>query len=456
MKREDGSTYADITPFDPQHTHFGVGADGLEWACYKIKKTKQQIQNEYGVTLEGAVRTTSGSTDAEQEGNWVYDFYDEETNRVIMERQELKAPTRHGASRVPVFMALVGNTPLIQPLGSGSIIADVGESIYESVRRVYDKYNNIMSIFLHLTALAREQALLITSRDGKKVLPEDPHQTGVQISLAEGEKVEVLRMLEMAKDTNEFMQLLSGELQRGTLPFSAYGQLAFQLSGYAINSLRQGIETVLNTRLEAMRQIYFQVSNLLYDQYRSGFYDPMELSGTPDGRKYFSQTIDPQMLKGSCNYTVELVAQLPQDEMTKWTIAQMAVAGPVPLAAHTWVRENILDIQDAEDMGSQVKAQMAESVLPEAGIYSLMVAAEEQGRSDLAAFYYAKLRELLAIRLGIMPPGADGAPGGWAQPALPGASPQARPQAALGTQPSPATSNNGPARVAPNTPRMGA
>ena len=457
VKRQDGATYVDITPWDPQNTHYGMGSDGLAWACYKIKKTRQQIQNEYGVTLDSRPKATDGTTDTEQEGVYVYDFYGQETNRVITEAQTLKAPTKHGATRVPGYMALVGNTPVIQPMGTSNVIADVGESIYESVRRLYDKYNNIMSIFLELTARARKQALLIYSRDGKKELPEDPHLAGTEISLSNDEKIEVLKMLEMAKDTNEFMQLISGEMQRGTIPYSAYGQLAFQLSGYAINSLRQGIETILTTRLEAMRQIYFQIVNLLYDQYSSGFFDPMELSGMTQGRKYFSQTIDPKTLMGSCNYTVELVAQLPQDDMAKWTIAQLARQGPVPLLADSQIRDDILGIQDSEDAASRVKNQMAESALPEAGIYSLMLAAEEQGRSDIAAFYYAKLRELLAARLGILPPGAEqGAPGGvGAQATLPSASPTVRPQAVFGTPPSPATSNNGPALVAPETPRQG-
>jgi len=458
VKRDDDTTYVDITPWDPMNTHFSVGTDGLDWACYKIRKTRQQIQNEYGVTLADQPRAIDGTTDAEFEGVYVYDFYDMETNRVITSDQTLKAATPHGAARVPVFMTLVGNTPMIQPMGTTGVMADIGESIYESVRTVYDKYNNIMSIFLELTARARKQAILVYSRDGKKVLPEDPYTAGTEISLSSDEKIEVLKMLEMAKNTNEFMQLISGEAQRATIPYSAYGQLAFQLSGYAINSLRQGIETVLTTRLEAMRQIYFQIVNLLYDQYRSGFFDPMELSGLAQGRKYFSQTIDPATLEGSCNYTVDLVAQLPQDDMSKWTIAQMARQGPVPILADSQIRDDILGIQDSEEAASRVKGQIAETELPEARVYSLMVAAEEQGSSELASFYYSKLRELLAARLSALPAGAGGAaPGGGAPPSdIPGASPQVRPQAAMGTPPSPLTSNGGPSRIAPETPRPGA
>lgn len=456
-KRPDGSTYVDITPFDPQNTHFGVGYDGLEWACHKLKKTRQQIQNEYGVSIQQGPPLKDGSTDAEKDGIYIYDFYDARINTIVTGKGEmLKPPTPHGASRVPCYMVLVGNVPLRQAMNLTDSVKDLGESVYESARGIYDKWNDIMSIMLELTARARRQGWKVFSADGKKVLPEDPSEEGTELSLQMGkEDVLPLGMLEMQKNTGEFLAQISGELQRATLPHSAYGELPFQLSGYAINALRQGIETVLTPRVEAMQAIYLQIANLLYDQYRSGNFSPMELSGVSQGRKYFSQTITPEELEGSCNYTVKVVSQLPQDDMTKYTMAGLARTGPNPLFSDDWIRDNILMIQDSEEAASQVKAQMSEHALPEAGIYSLMVAAQEQNRPDLAAFYYQALVQLLAAKMGVLPPGqATGAPGettGQSKP--PGVSPQVMPQAAMGTPPSPLTSNNATSRVAPGTPR---
>ena len=459
-KRPDGSTFVDITPFDPMNTHFGVGYNGLEWVCYKLRKTYQQIQNEYGVSLRGSPPTRDGTTDVEREWVDIYDFYDRQINTIITASEEvLKPPTPHGASRVPCYLVLVGNTPPIQPMRTVEASRDLGESVYEGSRGTYEANNDIMSVILELVARARRQGVKVRSRDGKLTLPEgqDPYVEGTQLSLAEGEDVEPLGMLEMAKETGVFLELVSGELQRATLPHAAYGQLPFQLSGYAINSLKQGIETVLTPRLEALEAIYLQIVNLLYDQYASGAFSPMELSGVSKGRKYFSQTITPDQLQGSCNYSVKAVSQLPQDEMTKWTIANMARQGPNPLFADNWIRENTLEIQDSEDAASQVMEQASENALPEARIYSLMKAAEEQNRPDLAAFYYQTLLQMLGAKMGVLPPGTPNAlPGASpAGPASPGAAPQVMPQAARGTPPSPATSNNGPARVAPGTPRPG-
>lgn len=458
-KRPDGSTYVDITPWDPAHIFFGRGNDGLAWVCYKIRKTRQEIQDEYGVVLGGGTPTLDGSKDAETAGVDVYDFYDSRINTVITAAETLKPPTPHGSPRVPAYLVLVGNTPWIQSPGVTSIVADIGESVYEASRRTYDIYNDAMSIMLELVERASRQGHKVFSPDGTKTLPEDPNKQGTDVSLmTDKEDVVPLGLLEMARDTGTFMGLLASEIQRATLPHSAYGELAFQLSGYAINALRQGIETVLAIRLQAMETIYLQIANLLYDQYRTGFFEPMELSGVGRGRKYFSQTITQEQLEGSCNFKVELVTRLPQDEMAKMTMAQMQRQGPTPLFADNWIRDNTLAIQDSEEAASQVKAQMSEHALPEAGLYSLMMAAEEQGRSDLAAFYYQALVQLLGAKMGVLPPGTAAPPPGGggeggAGAAPPGASPTVRPQAALGTSPSPFTSNAGPARVAPSTPR---
>ena len=42
-KNKEGKTFVDITPFDPMHTYWASGYDGLMWACYKTKRSKEMI-----------------------------------------------------------------------------------------------------------------------------------------------------------------------------------------------------------------------------------------------------------------------------------------------------------------------------------------------------------------------------------------------------------------------------
>ena len=145
-----------------------------------------------------------------------------------------------------------------------------------------------MSTMLELTARSRKQGLKIKSRDGNKSLEEDPYVEGSEISLAQGEDVEPLGLMEMAKESGMFMGLVSGEMQRGGLPHSIYGQLEFQLSGFAINTLRQGVETVLVPRLQAMEKAYRSIFQVICDQYITGAFKSFEVSGQDKNRMYFS------------------------------------------------------------------------------------------------------------------------------------------------------------------------
>ena len=71
-------SFIDIAPFDPLHTTYEIG-DGLEWVCHKVRKTAEQIEGEWGVT----VNVPTGSVDDSMAGIYVYDFYNKDVNTVV-------------------------------------------------------------------------------------------------------------------------------------------------------------------------------------------------------------------------------------------------------------------------------------------------------------------------------------------------------------------------------------
>ena len=474
VKRSDGTPYADITPWDPLHTYWGMGEDGLDWACYKTIKTKDQIFAQYNVKIDW-------DSPQSAEGSYVYDFYDKEMNIIIVHNGDMNRPNfrvvkkqmKHGAGKVPVFIGSVGANPLIIGLNNTQIrdtIADVGESVYSATRDLYPKHNLMMSILLELANRSRRQGILVRSRDGTKTLDEDPYLEGSEISLAQGENVEPLGMLEIAKETGSFMGLVSGELQRGSLPHSVHGELNFQLSGYAINTLRQGVETLLGKYLRAIEKAYKMIFEIIADQYSSGSFEAMELSGMGRNRTYFLQTITPDVIKGAGAPVINLVGQLPQDDMSKVSMAQMLRDGPVPLMSDRAIRDGVLAIQDSDEMDDAIKEQQAERMLPEATLFTLMQAAERQGREDLVDFYMGELLSLLLEKQRVMqertaalqpqppmggpPGGLPGGPpmGGGGPPGLP---PQVMPDAMMGVPPPSPVPQAGPV-VPPGMPRPGA
>ena len=466
-KREDGSTYVDITPWDPLHTYWGTGPDGLDWICYKVPKTKEQIFAQYNIKVDWNAQYTA-------DGINVYDCYDKEFNTLLIHNgsstqpltRVVKKQIRHGADQVPAFLGPIGSNPYIVALSQTNMqdtIADVGESVFTAARALYPKHNLMMSTLLELTARSRRQGLIVRSRDGTKTLDEDPYLEGSEISLSQNENVEPLGLLETAKETGAYMSLVAGEIQRATLPYSVYGEVPFQLSGFAINTLRQGVETVVSKYLRGVERAYQMAFNLLADQYSSGSFKSMELSGMDRNRVYFTEEISPEALKNTGSPVVNLVGQLPQDDMTRFSMAQIAREGPTPLLSDRAIRDRILAIQDADQMDDAIKEQMAERMLPEAALWTLMRASERQGREDLAQFYMGELMNVLmqkrmAAQMRSQQAGAmGGEPGGPPGPqgGPPTANPAVMPNAMMGVPPPMPTPQAGPL-VPPGTPRPGA
>ena len=465
-KRQDGTTYVDITPWDPLHTYWSIGPEGLEWICYKVPKTKDQIFAQYNVRIDWDVPNSI-------DGIEVYDFYDKEMNTIIISNgatsdplvRVIKKQQKHGADQVPAFLGPVGANPYIVALSQSTMqdtIADVGESVFRSTRDLYPKHNLMMSTMLELTARSRRQGLIVRSRDGTKTLDEDPYLEGSEISLAQNENVEPLGLLETARDTGPFMSMLSGEMQRGSLPYSVYGELPFQLSGFAINTLRQGVETVVNKYLRSVEKAYGMIYNLISDQYAEGSFEAMELSGMDRNRVYFTEEISPEKIKGTGQPVVKLVGQLPQDDMTRFSMAQIAREGPTPLLSDRAIRDRILALQDADQMDDAINEQMAERMLPEAALWTLLRSAERQGRDDLAQFYLGELMNMLmqkqqmAQQQAAPPPPPPGPMGPMAGPmGPPGLPPEVMPEAMMGVPPPAPTPQAGPL-VPPGSPRPGA
>ena len=470
-KREDGSTYVDITPWDPLHTYWGTGPDGLEWVCYKVPKTKAQIYSQYNIKVDWEASHTA-------DGINVYDFYDKEFNTILIHNgstaqpltRVVKKQIRHGADQVPAFLGPIGATPYIVALSQSTMqdtIADVGESVFGATRDLYPKHNLMMSTLLELTARSRRQGLIVRSRDGTKSLDEDPYLEGSEISLAQNENVEPLGLLEMAKETGAFMSLVSGEMQRGSIPHSVYGELPFQLSGFAINTLRQGVETVVNKYLRGVEKAYQMMFNLISDQYVEGSFKSMELSGMDRNRVYFTEEITPEDLKDTGQPIVNLIGQLPQDDMTRYSMAQIAREGPTPLLSDRAIRDRILAIQDADQMDDAIKEQLAERMLPEAALWTLLRASERQGRDDLVRFYVGELTSIIMQKRqaaekrnagmadGPPSPGGPPPPGGPPGGGPPTANPAVMPPAMQGVPPPPPTPQAGPL-VPPGTSRPGA
>ena len=447
-----GQVYPDITAWDPLHVFRGMGPKGLKWICHKSKMTAADVWAAYGVDSSGGLQTNGfragvwdlSSTDGDP-GVDVYDWYDEENNIVVVGGKYAKPPTPHTPlRRVPSFFGAVGHLPLIQSLNrtSQDNLRYQGESIYAANRRIYAKVNLIYSTMLQLVALSRDHAFYITGGDGTKQLPANPFLEGSQFSLPEGYTFNIVELLEMSRDTGAFLGLVSAEIQRGALPYSTYGQLAFQLSGYAVNLLKQATDAPIMPRGQAMENAYYQICRNIGDQFATGAYGAMQLRGYGQNREWFDEEFEPAMIVGLPSLRVTLKVNTPQDEMQKMQMARLASEGPWPLLPNRHIWDVILDIQDTDSLEDAIKEQVGERLLPEAALMVLLQAAERQGRPELAQLYF--LRLIKETMMGQPPTrSGDGSSGGGGGGSA-GFTPQSLPASEQGQPPPQPTPQAGP------------
>ena len=451
-KDKDDKTFVDITPWDPLHTFWGVGEEGLFWACYRTKKSRRDIKDLYNKNIPG--------TDSEQKDFIVYDYYDRDINMVVAENNiVLKKPTKHGGSTVPVVIVAVPTSPPIDSQERDDDDSNYGESVFKANRAIWAFQNLILSVMTELVARARKPPLDVHSRSGDKTLEVDPYLEGSTISTGEGEFVRAIEGLEMTRDVGPFLGLVSGMVQRGGLPHSIFGELQFQLSGFAISTLRQGIDSVVQPRIKALRNFYRLAAVLLREQYTSGAFENIRLTGISRQKKFFDQEIEPQLVAEAGIVRIDIMGNLPQDEQANIVFAQMAREGPTPLLPDDFLRSEKLGVQDADLMDDQIKAQLAERGLPEAQLFVMMKAAEDRGQMELASEYFQAYVQLKFQKMmtGMVPPGMapgqeNGVPGGGGGPTAP---PQVMPNAMMGANPPPPTPQAGPL-VPPGQPRPGA
>ena len=84
VKDEDGGQRAEIQPWDPRDTYWGLGKNGLDWACLKQWYSIDRIANEFGVILS--------EFDDKNELLEVYWYYDRKKSSVLFNKGREPTP----------------------------------------------------------------------------------------------------------------------------------------------------------------------------------------------------------------------------------------------------------------------------------------------------------------------------------------------------------------------------
>ena len=367
-KNKNGETIPDIRVWDIFHTTWDVGADGLLWACHSHPISKSQAKAEYDIDLK--------------KSSTAYDFWDNEKYAVILDKEFVIKPEKHGLKYPPILISMVGATPFIQSDLYQDTIKDTGESILASDRNLFDKVNKLKTYYLTLVGQGVHNPIAISSSDGKKTLEKSPYHKGnvVQLNSDKGEKIEPIFKPTMPSDAGNLLGLIMREMtSEGVL--SLLSGISEAGSGYRVSLLTHAASTMLNNPKRSMEQGYEWLARELLTQYSAGGFGKLRLQGRDGSNEYFDMEVSPKDIKGDWFPEVRLRPSLPEDTAENYATAQLAVQNG--LLSRETVRDKLLGVQDTDAEEDKVLREKA-SRIPSVMVREIARTLAEDGRPDLA------------------------------------------------------------------------
>jgi len=392
-KQDNGAIKCEIEPFDPLNTTWKIGHDGLNWIARTMSRTPEFIKNTYNVNMEFS------SNDYET-GIEVHEYIDRFTRSVVANGRYLVRPQRHenrnlnGEPIVPAFIGYVGPQPFVQGKYSGDdVFGDVGESVFSHIRGLIDNQNKSLSDWQTLVRRAVKHPMILRSRDGNLRLMDDPYREGANISLKDGENIELAPEMKLVADAGAYIGTVNSEMQQGTVPDIVFGDIQFQLSGHAANILRAGAQHQVAHRMKAMGSAMTQIANILRNQYQSGRFGKLKFDGVMgETQTYFDEEIEPDDLKKAGNLEIMFKNSLGMEDPARFSTAQMLREGPVPLAPDTFIFNEILDVEDPDKWKKEIMAQQGVRNEPKAMAYNMWEGLLENQRPVEAQFYLDQIQ----------------------------------------------------------------
>ena len=392
-KQDNGAIKCEIEPFDPLNTTWKIGHDGLNWIARTMSRTPEFIKNTYNVNMEFS------SNDYET-GIEVHEYIDRFTRSVVANGRYLVRPQRHenknlnGEPICPAFIGYVGPQPFVLGKYSGDdVFGDVGESVFSHIRGLIDNQNKSLSDWQTLVRRAVKHPMILRSRDGNLRLMDDPYREGANISLKDGENIELAPEMKLVADAGAYIGTVNSEMQQGTVPDIVFGDIQFQLSGHAANILRAGAQHQVAHRMKAMGSAMTQIANILRNQYQSGRFGKLKFDGVMgETQTYFDEEIEPDDLKKAGNLEIMFKNSLGMEDPARFSTAQMLREGPVPLAPDTFIFNEILDVEDPDKWKKEIMAQQGVRNEPKAMAYNMWEGLLENQRPVEAQFYLDQIQ----------------------------------------------------------------
>lgn len=403
-KSGEKETFPQISIWDLYNTSYGVGENGLDWATYSYKMDRKAAEKFFGMEITSMASVGLGQNEVD-----IIDYWDTEKYGVIAGGVWVRKPTKHNLGYCPVAIMTVGSTPIVWQANYQYTSIHVGESSLASNRGLYPLLNKTLSDLLTIVRRGVKVPMIEWTADGKPRIEQDIFQVDkaavITMVANSGEKIEPAIPPSMPPDTSPLINWVTGEVQRGSLPHTAYGELGFRLSGYALQTLRADMDTATRQVGETIARAFTIASLWLLKQYAAGGFPPVMVRGRTSRNEVFgypvAQSIKPEDIAGDWHPEIKVEPKLPKDDSQNAMLAQTYRQGESPLLSDETIRSEVLGIRDPDLERGKISKEWADRQIIER-LYDAYVMYLEDMNPDKAQNILAELRRVM-METGVAP-----------------------------------------------------
>ena len=252
---------------------------------------------------------------------------------------------------IPMLVGPVGGSPVRATTESDKgWIKYIGEGVITTNRGMFEQQNKLVSLMMQVVQDTAYPNLLDYTRTGAAKLKPEDLGSGKVHHRQIGEIIEVLKHASTPNDVNVLLNLIGQGVQRGGLPYAIYGNIPFELSGFALSQLIAGMRHKLNPYMFMFNRIIAECGLQTMRLYKQGDFKPVDLVvSTPKGDS-FTENFDPNVDIPDVRFVeVETPLAVPLDKNQLLAAIRQAVARPQILSRETvWDTFPELGVDDKE------------------------------------------------------------------------------------------------------------
>lgn len=298
-------------------------------------------------TADGLFSEPSGNDRIEVVNYWLKDsksIY----NCLRIGDQLIKDANKEDFDHIPIHVGAIGSPER----GSNEWKKRLGQNIISANRDMYAYDNTILSLMVTIMAETAYPNIVTWTRTGAPpIKQEDMKGYGQNIPLRIEDKIELLKHAATPTEALQISQMLTKQIQKGSIPDVTYGTVITDQSGFAISQLMAAIKYKISPYLNTMQFVISRIMSDFLLQYKKGDFKPIKLSTTnPQEMKkglFFVEEFSKKDVPESLFVEVTVPVTSALDKTQQILFARQALSPPQLLSRETlW--DEILDVQDSE------------------------------------------------------------------------------------------------------------